>query len=150
MMILLLFVILRSIVIQGPAHHGYAKPPRQAKLEEQLNQAQRLAALGNMIAGVAHEIRNPLGIVRSTAELLGSQAAPSEHRPLAGVIVEESSRLEQHSHRVSGFRPAPKARTLRPVKLEEVLERNLHVPGARVLHRSRAWRWSAASAAEFI
>ena len=121
-MMILLFVILRSIVIRGQRIMDM-RAARQAKLEEQLNQAQRLAALGNMIAGVAHEIRNPLGIVRSTAELLGSQAAP-EHRPLAGVIVEESSRLNSIVTEFLDF-ARPQNPDLRPVRLEEVLERNL-------------------------
>jgi two-component system sensor histidine kinase HydH len=122
LMMILLFVILRSIVIRGQRIMDL-RAARQAKLEEQLNQAQRLAALGNMIAGVAHEIRNPLGIVRSTAELLGSQAAP-EHRPLAGVIVEESSRLNSIVTEFLDF-ARPQNPDLRAMQIEDVLERNL-------------------------
>ncbi len=121
-MMILLFVILRSIVIRGQRIMD-SRAARQAKLEEQLNQAQRMAALGNMIAGVAHEIRNPLGIVRSTAELLGSQAGP-EHRPLAGVIVEESSRLNSIVTEFLDF-ARPQNPDLRPMQVTEVLERNL-------------------------
>jgi two-component system sensor histidine kinase HydH len=50
-----------------------ARAAERIKLEDRLHQAERLAALGEMIAGVSHEIRNPLGIVRSTAELLASR-----------------------------------------------------------------------------
>ena len=88
-----LFFILRSIV-----NRGYRIMDKRAmelrRLEDQLNQAERLAALGRMVAGVAHEIRNPLGIVRSTAELLGSRVEAGQKR-LAQVIVEESSRLNR-------------------------------------------------------
>lgn len=66
------------------------------RLEEKLNEAQRLASLGKMVATVSHEIKNPLGIVRSTAEILRkriSKVAPgNEH--LATIIVEETSRLD--------------------------------------------------------
>lgn len=40
------------------------------KLEEQLVRADKLASLGHMISGVAHEIRNPLGIIRGTVQLM--------------------------------------------------------------------------------
>jgi signal transduction histidine kinase len=39
-------------------------------LEEQLIRAEKLASLGQMISGVAHEIRNPLGIIRGTVQLM--------------------------------------------------------------------------------
>lgn len=40
------------------------------RLEEQLHQSEKLASMGRMVASIAHEIRNPLGIIRSTAEFL--------------------------------------------------------------------------------
>ena len=40
------------------------------KLEEQLLVSQRLAAIGEMVAGVAHQIRNPLAIMKVSAEIL--------------------------------------------------------------------------------
>jgi two-component system sensor histidine kinase HydH len=124
LMMTLLFVILRTIVIRGQRIMD-VRARRQAKLEEQLNQAQRLAALGRMIAGVAHEIRNPLGIVRSTAELLGNQAQPAQ-KPLAEVIVEESSRLNRIVTEFLDF-ARPQIPDLKPVFLEDVLEKNLQI-----------------------
>ncbi|MDP8246067.1 MAG: ATP-binding protein [Candidatus Hinthialibacter antarcticus] len=66
------------------------------KLEEQVRRQDRLASLGRMSAGVAHEIRNPLGIIRGSAQLLnkrfGDQAA---EEGLTTFIIEEVNRLSR-------------------------------------------------------
>jgi signal transduction histidine kinase len=91
----ILFAILSLIVVKANRIMAQRAEERLL-LEEQLNEAQRLASLGKMVAAVSHEIKNPLGIVRSTAEILGtriSKVAPgNEH--LAHIIVEETSRLD--------------------------------------------------------
>jgi two-component system sensor histidine kinase HydH len=43
---------------------------KKEKLEEELARTEKLASLGHMISGVAHEIRNPLGIIRGTVQLM--------------------------------------------------------------------------------
>nr|WP_320010190.1 ATP-binding protein [uncultured Desulfobulbus sp.] len=90
-----LFVILSLIVMRANRIMAQRASER-LRLEEQLNEAQRLASLGKMVAAVSHEIKNPLGIVRSTAEILGTRigkVAPGNER-LANIIVEETSRLD--------------------------------------------------------
>jgi signal transduction histidine kinase len=96
------------------------------KLEEQLHQTERLAALGEMVAGVSHEIRNPLGIIRSTAELLHNRAEGEKQRRFTSIIVEEATRLNDI---LTEFLDFARPKTLRPsiCRLEEVLERNLNV-----------------------
>ncbi len=123
-MMALLFVILRSIVLRGQRIMAQ-RTALEVKLKEQLSQAERLAALGRMVSGVAHEIRNPLGIVRSTAELLGSRV-DADNRALAEIIVDESSRLGRIVTEFLDFARPQKPR-LDPILVEEVLERNLHL-----------------------
>jgi len=63
--------------------------------EESLRRQDRLAALGEMSAGIAHEIRNPLGIISSSAQLLDRQYSEPQAgaRQLLDIIQEETARL---------------------------------------------------------
>lgn len=59
----------------------------------------RLAALGQMAAGLAHEIKNPLGAIKGAAQLLGEDHAGSTLDPASqefvGIILEEVERLDR-------------------------------------------------------
>ncbi|WP_456385160.1 two-component system sensor histidine kinase NtrB [Desulfolithobacter sp.] len=91
----MLFGVLGLIVARGKRILEERAEERR-RLEKKLHETQRLATLGKMVAAVSHEIKNPLGIVRSTAEILSkriSRVAPgNEH--LADIIVEETTRLD--------------------------------------------------------
>jgi signal transduction histidine kinase len=66
------------------------------RIEEQLRRAERLSALGELSAILAHEIRNPLASIRGTAEILmeeGTSAATSGE--FLGILVKESDRLNR-------------------------------------------------------
>lgn len=62
--------------------------------EEQLRRADRLSALGELSAGLAHEIRNPLGSIRGTAEIV-RDGVPEESplREFADILLREVDRL---------------------------------------------------------
>jgi two-component system sensor histidine kinase HydH len=80
-----------------------------------------------MTAGVAHEIRNPLGIISSTAELLQERLARYEpQNRLAQIIVEESNRLNEKVTEFLDF-ARPRVPNLRSCDLEGVLNRSLEL-----------------------
>ena len=66
------------------------------KFEQQLELSRRLASLGKMAAGVAHEIRNPLGTLRGFAQYFGKEAGEgSDGKKYAELMVSEVDRLNQ-------------------------------------------------------
>jgi signal transduction histidine kinase len=90
-----LFFILTQIVNKADQINK-ARDEERRRLEGKLNHAERLASLGEMVASVSHEIKNPLGIVRSTAEILNKrlkEQAPSS-RHLSEIIITETNRLD--------------------------------------------------------
>jgi two-component system, NtrC family, sensor histidine kinase HydH len=77
--------------------------------EEQLVQTAKLAAVGRLSAGLAHEIRNPLASIKGSAEILADDFPPDnpKHR-LLRVLVDESARLNHVLTRFLAFaRPRP-------------------------------------------
>lgn len=66
------------------------------EIEEQLRRADRLSALGELSAGMAHEIRNPLGSIRGTAEILKDGVASDDPRfEFAEILIKEVDRLNR-------------------------------------------------------
>ncbi|MDO9084119.1 MAG: ATP-binding protein, partial [Humidesulfovibrio sp.] len=67
------------------------------KLLRELHQQEKLAGMGRMVAGVAHEIRNPLGIIQSSAELVFKKAKADNHphTRIIEAIYDESRRLSR-------------------------------------------------------
>ncbi|MFC1895213.1 sensor histidine kinase [Thermodesulfobacteriota bacterium] len=118
-----LFVILRLVVKRGEALL-LERAAERLRLEEQLSQKERLASLGELAAAVSHEIRNPLGIIRSSAELLKKRSATNgQASGLADVIVEESTRLNDIITDFLSF-ARPQAPKLSACRVEDVLEKN--------------------------
>ncbi|NNE66153.1 MAG: PAS domain S-box protein [Pyrinomonadaceae bacterium] len=65
-------------------------------MEESLRQSDRLAAVGRMAAGLAHEIRNPLGSMSSAMQFLEEHVKPeTADANLLGVVLRESDRLNE-------------------------------------------------------
>lgn len=66
------------------------------KLEHDLHQNEKLAGMGRMVSSIAHEIRNPLGIISSSAEMMIKRDSTDDFtKKMLTVIFEESKRLAQ-------------------------------------------------------
>ncbi len=79
---------------------AYAKLKDQTKVilktEEQLRQAGRLSALGELSAGLAHEVKTPLASIRGAAEILaGSSVNEQEREEFSRILIREADRLNR-------------------------------------------------------
>ncbi|MGA9521589.1 MAG: ATP-binding protein [Myxococcaceae bacterium] len=108
------------------------------RAQRTLVKKEQMAALGEMAAVVAHEVRNPLGVIANVLELLRRQTSVHvDHVELVGVLREEVTRLERLVANLLDFvRPmyaAPEPRPLAPV-LEAALAEAMRAAtdGARV------------------
>ena len=104
-----------------------AESNRQLKLaQEEARRSERLAALGQLSAGLAHEIRNPLGVIKGSAEMLNQklQGSAPLAQELAGYISSEVNRLNALVARFLDF-ARPSRLQLQPVSPATLVDRAL-------------------------
>ncbi len=99
--------------------------------QKELAQAERLAAIGLLASGVAHEINNPLAIIRGNVELLEMNSSAGDHGSRIDTIMRQVARIERIVSKSAGLL-AQRRRTLQPVFLGEVLEDILDQVGHQV------------------
>ncbi|NTW88847.1 MAG: PAS domain S-box protein [Desulfobulbaceae bacterium] len=63
-------------------------------MEKQIKQVEKMATIGGMAAGIAHEFRNPLAAISGAAQILYDEPLSPSSRKLVGIISRESTRLE--------------------------------------------------------
>lgn len=137
----ILFFFLAAMVVNRFAVENRRQTKRYQELAEtlaetnrRLEQAQaeaqrseRLAALGQLSAGLAHEIRNPLAVIRGSAEMLTHKLQDSNPlaSELAGYVLSETNRLSALVTRFLDF-ARPLHAELEPREITAVLDRALN------------------------
>ena len=92
--------------------------------DKQIMQAEKMAAIGELAAGIAHEIRNPLGIITGSAETVRKHEDQKIREEMTSYILEESKRINGLVSTFLDF-ARPKEPKLMSCDLREVLEKTL-------------------------
>jgi signal transduction histidine kinase len=119
-----LFVVLVFVVKRGESIIQ-RRAMERLRLKERLAHAERLSSLGEMAAAISHEIRNPLGIIRSSAELLKKKIAKVDpQNTFPDIIVEEATRLNSIITDFINY-AKPRNPIMAPCRVEDIVEKNL-------------------------
>ena len=95
-----------------------------SRLYEKMKEKDRLAALGEMAAGLAHEIRNPLGAIKAAAQYLDPKGLAEGDAEILQIIVEEVNRLDGVVAQFLDYSrpfPGPATGKFAPTDLNDVL-----------------------------
>ncbi len=95
-------------------------------MEQQLIQNERLAAMGQMIAGVAHELNNPLTAVLGVTELLRDSTADEAARKQLDIAHKQARRAAQIVQSLLAFSRPPQPRKI-CLNLGELIQRSLQL-----------------------
>jgi nitrogen-specific signal transduction histidine kinase len=113
------------------------------RLELQIRRSDRLASLGTLSAGMAHEIKNPLVSIKTFAQLLPERYQDSDFRDtFSNLIGHEIDRIDSLVNQLLRFaRPAKPV--LKPMHVHDVLEKSLRLVGHRLYQKeiklTRSW-----------
>ena len=96
------------------------------RLEQQVMQSEKLAAMGQMIAGVAHELNNPLTAILAVSDMLRDHTEDAGHKRQLELMHQQARRAADIVQDLLSFARPPAPRRGR-VQLADVLRRALHL-----------------------
>lgn len=96
----------------------------QKRRESQLQQAEKLGAIGQLVSGVAHEINNPAAIISGSAQTMLLDELKPDHREMIQTIYDEATRIGRITQNLLAFaRAGGKERTL--IDLNDIVRRTV-------------------------
>jgi len=98
----------------------------EKKLEQQIIQSERLAAMGQMIGGFAHELNNPLTTILGLSDLLQEGEASESVRKQMVTLQQQARRAAEIVQNLMYF-SRPPAPGKSPIDLGELVQRTLHL-----------------------
>jgi signal transduction histidine kinase len=96
----------------------------ERRIEDRLRHAERLAALGRLVAGVAHEVRNPLATIRLRVQMCQQDALNPDVRESCIIALQEVERLNSMVNRLLSF-SRPVQLQAEPTSLGRLVEQRL-------------------------
>ncbi len=98
-----------AVTLSDPDFDAIRDNEERKRLEEELMESRNLVMLGSLVSGIAHEIKNPLGILMSSVEIVLNEKRPEEQRrEAASYIKDEVRRLDERMKYFLAFaRPKP-------------------------------------------
>jgi signal transduction histidine kinase len=97
-----------------------------SKLYQQMKERDRLAAIGEMSAGLAHEIRNPLAAIKGAIQYIDPQRHPAEDREFLEIMIEEVNRLNGVVTQFLDY-SRPLKSSLAPTAVNDVLQKTFRL-----------------------